>query len=87
MKREEEYFDGRELVLVYIARKLREALAVEGLMTEAGIDYLVEVDTYIGGIIFRGERAGAFFYVEEAGRDGAAALLREKGYRPQADQA
>ncbi len=64
MRREPDFFgEGEELVLVYIARKLKEALAIEKLFTENGLDYLVEPDLYSGGIIFRTERTGAFFYV------------------------
>jgi hypothetical protein len=64
MRREPDFFgEDVELVLVYIAKKLKEALAIEALFTESGLDYLVEPDTYSGGIIFRAERTGAFFYV------------------------
>jgi hypothetical protein len=86
MRREPDHFGDQELVLVYIARRLRDALALEALLTERSVDYLVEVDHYTGGIIFRSERAGAFFYVLESDRDRVAMLMREHGYRPQQDQ-
>ena len=86
MRREPEFFEDRELVLLYIARKLKDALALEKLLDEKEVDYLIEVDYYSAGIIFRSERAGAFFYVEEPQRDLAAELLRSAGYRPQQDQ-
>jgi hypothetical protein len=63
MKREPDFFGTQELELVYIAKKLREALALEEMLTTAGIDYLVEPDRYRGGNIFQSERIGAFFYV------------------------
>jgi hypothetical protein len=85
LRRQPDDFGEEPLVLVYIARKLREALALEELLTSSGIDYLVEVDQYTGGIIFRSQRAGAFFYVRETERDSAAALLREHQYGPQQD--
>ncbi|MEZ5399517.1 MAG: hypothetical protein R2729_07590 [Bryobacteraceae bacterium] len=85
MRREPDYFEERPLELVYIAKKLREALAVEELLTANEIDYLVEVDYYTGGLIFRSERAGAFLYVEESKLEPTAELLRSKGYRPQPD--
>ena len=62
-RREPEAFDGVEAALVYVARKVRHATRVEVLLTEAGIDYAVETDTLVVGIIFRAERVGAFFYV------------------------
>ena len=48
MKRDLEFFGGEvvELELVHIARKLKEALKLEGQFTEAGHDYLVEADKY-----------------------------------------
>lgn len=81
MRREPEFFGGNELVLIYIAKKLREAKAVEGKFDQAGVDYAIEVDYYTGGIIFRGQRAGAFFYVDPAQERQAAAVLAEAGYR------
>ena len=68
-------------VLVYIAKKLKEALAIEKLFTEAGLEYLVEPDTYSGGIIFRGERTGAFFYVDPEDQTKARELLQSSGYK------
>jgi len=82
MRRDEAFFGEQELVLLYIAKRLREAQRVEDLLTGAGIDYLVEADLYMGGFLFRRALHGAFFYVtgEDDGR--ARALLAEQGYRP-----
>ncbi|HEY4361949.1 MAG TPA: hypothetical protein VGN17_13310 [Bryobacteraceae bacterium] len=87
MKREAEYFGEQELELLYIAKKLKEALRLEDILTAAGFDYLVETDTYKGGIIFQSERVGAFFYVapgdagaarEAMGRQGIASYQAEE---------
>ncbi|MFN7920942.1 MAG: hypothetical protein U0Q16_12645 [Bryobacteraceae bacterium] len=75
MKQEPDFFGDRPLDLVYIAKRLEEALATETKLTEAGIDYLVEVDYYLGGVIFRRERAGAFFYVESEHKAKALGVL------------
>ena len=81
MRREPDFFgDGVELVLVYIARKLKEALAIEKLFTENGLDYLVQPDLYSGGIIFRTERTGAFFYVAPENQTNARAILTRANY-------
>jgi hypothetical protein len=81
MRREPDFFaEDVELVLVYIARKLKEALAIETLFTESGLDYLVEPDTYSGGIIFRSERTGAFFYVAPENQTTARAILTRMNY-------
>jgi hypothetical protein len=83
MRQQPDFFpDDVELVLVYIAKKLKEALAVEALFTENGFDYLVEPDTYSGGIIFRTERTGAFFYVAPENEESTRALLVSNGYKP-----
>lgn len=68
------------MVLVYISKRLKEALAIEELFKQAGIEYEVEPDTYVGGIIFRSERTGAFFYVDEENQTAAMDLLKSKGY-------
>ena len=76
---QEEQTDG---VLVYIAKRLKEALALEELFKGAGLDYLVEPDTYSGGIVFRSQRTGAFFYVAPETEEQARALLQQYGYKP-----
>jgi hypothetical protein len=82
MKQEAAYFEGVEPVLLYIAKKLRDALRLEEIFTESGIDYGVEADQYRGGVIFRSVRAGAFFYVRPDSVDAAREVMRRHGYRP-----
>ncbi len=82
MRRERDYFADSELDLLYIAKRLSEALKLEELLTGRGIDYLVETDRYLGGIIFRTERVGAFFYVPPAAIENTSSLLTENGLRP-----
>ncbi len=81
MRREADFFEDRELDLVFIAKKLQEALRLESAFTESGVDYAVEPDKYSGGVIFRSERVGAFFYVlpEVAGE--ARRIMQEHGFR------
>lgn len=82
MRREPEDFGDQDLHLVYVARKLAEALRVEEALTTAGFDYLAEPDTYKGGVVFQSERVGVFFYVEPASEPGARAALERGGFRP-----
>ena len=82
MRREADFFDVDELELVYMSRRLREALRIEELLTAAGLDYLVETGTYTGGFLIKRDLTGAFFYVTPADVPGARQLLREHGYRP-----
>jgi hypothetical protein len=82
MRQEPDFFGETELSLLYIAKKLREALALEEVLTAANIEYLVEPDTYRGGIIFASERVGAFFYVDPNHLPQAQEVLRANRYRP-----
>ena len=82
MKQDATFFQGKEPVLIYIARRLREALSLESVLTAAGVDYGVEPDYYEGGVIFRRQRIGAFFYVLRESAEAARGILRSNGYRP-----
>ena len=82
MRQSAEFFGSQELALVYIAKKLNQALKLEALLTSAGYDYLVEADSYRGGFVFQSERVGAFFYVAPAAENAAREFLSANGYRP-----
>ena len=83
MKRDADFFEDRELDLVYIARKLKDALRLESVLTESGVDYAVEADRYHGGVLFRSERVGAFFYVLPDAVESVHEIMRKHGFRPQ----
>lgn len=82
MRRDHEYFGEADLDLVYIAHRLRHALKIEKVLTAAGFDYLVETGTYIGGVLFKRELTGAFFYALPADRDAVRELLLKNGFKP-----
>jgi hypothetical protein len=82
MKREPDYFEGVEPELIFVAKRLRDAISLEGVLTGAGIDYGVEPDHYEGGMIFKSLRVGAFFYVRPELRERAVAVMLENGYVP-----
>jgi len=82
MKQEASFFEGREPVLIYIAKRLKDALRLESIFTESGMDYGVEADEYRGGVVFRTVRTGAFFYVLPASVEAAHTLMRRNGYKP-----
>jgi hypothetical protein len=84
MKQDASFFENKEAVLVYIAKRLRDALRLEGILTEAGLDYGVETDEYTGGIIFHTVRTGAFFYVLPESVDAAYNIMRRNAYKPYA---
>jgi len=82
MKQDAGFFEGKEPALIYIAKRLKDALKLEGILTETGLDYGVEADEYQGGIIFRGARAGAFFYVLPESLTAARETMLRHGYKP-----
>ncbi|HZT31796.1 MAG TPA: hypothetical protein VFA33_18050 [Bryobacteraceae bacterium] len=82
MRQDASYFEGHEPILVYIAKRLKDALRLEGVLNEAGLDYGVEADQYYGGFLFRGERTGAFFYVLPDTVPAVHRVMRSNGYRP-----
>lgn len=82
MRRDADFFGDLELVLIYMARKLRDALRLEELLTEAQVEYAVETGTYSGGLLFRRELTGAFFYVRQADVEQATTVLLEHNYKP-----
>ena len=82
MQRDVEFFGEQELELVYIAKRLKDSLALENALTEDGIDYLVETDTYIGGLLFRRELTGAFFYVAPTAAEPVRVAMLRYGYQP-----
>jgi hypothetical protein len=82
MKQQPDYFDGVEPSLIFIAKRLRDAIRLEGLLDAAGLDYGVEPDEYFGGMVFKSRRVGAFFYVRPEFREPAIAVMLEHGYVP-----
>jgi hypothetical protein len=82
MKQDPSFFENKDAALVYIAKKLKDALRLESIFTESGLDYGVEADEYRGGVIFRSVRAGAFFYVLPQTADAARDLMQRHGYQP-----
>jgi hypothetical protein len=74
--------EGQELALVYVAKTLKEALRLEEVLTGAGFNYMVEPDTYRGGVVFVSERVGAFFYVAPADDPATRAAMKRAGFEP-----
>jgi hypothetical protein len=87
MKQDASFFEGKDPVLIYIAKRLRDALRLEGILSSAGVDYGVEADEYKGGIIFHSVRTGAFFYVLPEALAAAHDIMRRNGYKPYAGPA
>ncbi len=81
MRQDPEFFEDREMDLIYIAKRLKDALRLEAVLTERGVDYAVETDHYSGGLIFRHHRVGAFFYVLPEALEQAREVMRQHGFR------
>jgi hypothetical protein len=82
MKQEASFFDDREAVLIYIAKKLKEAVRLESELTTAGLDYGVEADEYRGGVVFATTRVGAFFYVLPEAVGATREIMQRNGFKP-----
>ena len=82
MRQEPSYFDDHDPRLIYIARRLKDSLALELLLCESGVEYGVETDQYRGGFLFASQRTGAFFYVRPDAEENARRLLLDHGYTP-----
>jgi hypothetical protein len=50
------------------------------VLSDAGLDFVVEADEYTAGTIFRRRRVGAFFYVAVHDEPTARDLLRRDGF-------
>jgi hypothetical protein len=81
MKREAPFFENREAVLIYIAKKLGDATRLESVLTAAGVDYGVEADEYRGGVVFITTRVGAFFYVLPEAVEAARETMERAGFK------
>jgi hypothetical protein len=81
VRRDASFFEDREMDLIYIAKKLKEALRLESALTESGIEYAVEPDKYSGGVLFMSERIGAFFYVLPEALEHAREIMRQQGFK------
>jgi hypothetical protein len=82
LRREPDFFGEAELDLVFIAKKLREALPLEEKLCAENVDYALELDTYRGGLIFQSERTGVFFYVLPDQTERAKEVIRSLGWKP-----
>jgi hypothetical protein len=81
MRRDASFFEDQEMDLIYIAKKLKEALRLETALTESGVEYAVEPDKYSGGVLFMSERVGAFFYVLPDALEQAREIMRKHGFK------
>jgi len=82
VRKDPAHFGDEELNLVYVARKLKDALRLEEFLTREGLDYAVEAEKYKAGAVFRSERVGAFFYVRPDEEEATRAVMRQGGFTP-----
>jgi hypothetical protein len=82
MRREPDADPDQELVLVFIARRLKAARIVETRFDADSMDYVVIPTPYSTGLLFRSQRVGAFFYVIPDLAERARSLVAECGFDP-----
>lgn len=71
-------FTDREIARVFMARDVAEAQQVESLLTTDGIDYAIEVESFVIPP-FRIERTGVAFYVLAEQADASRELCTRDG--------
>ncbi|MGI8989327.1 MAG: hypothetical protein ACR2I2_07065 [Bryobacteraceae bacterium] len=81
MRRDAAFFDNKDPQLIYIGKRLDDSLRLESVLTDSGVDFGVEADTYRGGMIFQTDRVGAFFYVLPEAEERAREVLQNAGFR------
>ncbi len=86
MRQDPEFFGDQELILVFVAKRLKKALELEKVFDEGGLDYAVVPTNFTSGILFRSERVGAFFYVTPQLVSRARALMLAEGFQPCEDE-
>jgi hypothetical protein len=75
-----EELNERQGELIFIARTVREARRVEGLLTEAGIDYAIAFEPFLhGGILGVITLTGLGFYVLPGQAFYCRELLAQRG--------
>ena len=76
-----EAFDGKEVVMVYIAGRLKEGRRVEQVLTENAVDYAVDAERFESRLlgILPVEYEGVGFYVAAAQADFCRDVLRRAG--------
>ena len=78
----ESFEEGTEIVRVYLAASLAEAQAAERILTEAGLEYAVEVEELATRTLFGlgSTRRGAGLWVRAEALDTAADALERAGH-------
>jgi hypothetical protein len=82
MRQESEFFEDQVLDLLVMARRLPEALRIEELLTDSGVEYCIETGPYVGGLLFRRELTGVFFYVRQEVLESSQQLLLKHRFKP-----
>jgi hypothetical protein len=76
-----DFFAERNIERVFIAGNLKEALKIERLLTEQGIDYAVKIEKFMQTrIFFTSEYSGATFYVLSTQAAFCRKLLAGQGF-------
>jgi hypothetical protein len=73
-----EAFGDEELSQVFLAPGMKEARRAEAVLSERGVDYLVQPEAY-GRTLFGSRRMGAVFYVRSSQAEYCAVELTAAG--------
>lgn len=70
----------RDPETIALARTLHEAKTLEDVLTQSGVDYVVQVEEYARSFLFGTPRHGAVFYVSTSQASYCRARLSEAGF-------
>jgi hypothetical protein len=73
-----EHFSDKDISRIFIAASVKEAEAVEDILTQDGIDYALSLEPFAQGL-FTSQRNGVAFYVLSAQAVYCRNLLESKG--------
>jgi hypothetical protein len=74
-----EDFSEKEIARIYIAQNIKEATRIEEVLTQKGIEYAIELESYWQVTLFSSEHVGAAFYVPFGQVDCCRAMLEAAG--------
>ncbi len=72
-------FADKKVSRIYIAGELTEARRVEEILSAIGVDYAVELESYVRLTVFSSDHTGASFYVISEQEDFCKRALVEAG--------
>ncbi len=76
----EDKFADKEIARIYIAESIKEATTIEQILTENGVDYLIDLEQYTRPSLLTSPiQTGVVFYVLAGQIDFCKGIIESKG--------